>query len=588
MQPWQRFQAPGARAPRPNFMNRPAGIRGMAPRPNFVRPGFAAGGLNRFKAASQQQQPTPNQQKSSVPDEDRHRGDGLMPTTSDGVPTTLPSGQTWDVVEEILSDDELTEVKPVESEWDAETRQNAEQKIEDEAEPRKRTKRKMHLNKDILDQIHGKIMLETSVDGFSADLPKMPKLDKHKLTYMTFDPILCYNSVTVPKLHIGGRKFKENTSKFQVIEKCLLARFRKITPSVEQRAQVKQLQAKISRAFEALLDTPLARSGTLPICAYAEVGSFAKRTVMMPNLTADCAVIMKVKPTQEAIRRLSEHFLIQYNRLNSVQLFRYDVESGQNVYLSDENTSTPLQIEFIEGAGFEVNNEEANVRIMIGCQKHKLNVGVDTNLHMSKEVLKSANAAVEHVKWFKEKIVDMRTRMLIIMLKDLCLRFESLNQGLNRRTIELLAYYAINEVPMLADTLEHQVDFEEQMEKDPASAVRSILGLGEAFVRCLQLLATGFLTTDSSGMIDNLTGEPNMIDPKIQMANGANIEHHRIHFEWEHRKMENLMCTAQTLLRIVLCGGVEKIFEPSLASTLERQDTIVGNILVTPGNKIYR
>ena len=434
MQPWQRFQAPGARAPRPSFMNRPAGIRGMPPRPNFVRPGFA--GLNRFKAASIE--------KQTVPDEERHRGDGLMPKTSDGVPTALPQGNKWEQMEENNSDNEEVQEIVKKDEWSSKKNNQDTKKDDDENDdkPRKKIKRKLHLNKDILEQIHGKIMLETSTQGLSADLPKMPKLEKHKLTYMTFDPIQCYNSVTIPKLHITGRKFKENNNKFQAIEKCLLARFRKITPSVEQRAQVKQLQAKISRAFEALLDTPLARSGTLPICAYAEVGSFAKRTVMVPNLTADCAVIMKVKPTQEAIRRLSEHFLIQYNRLNSVQLYRYDVETGQNVYLSDENTSTPLQIEFIEGAGFEVNNEEANVRIMIGCQKHKLNVGVDTNLHMSKEILRSANAAVEHVKWFKEKIVDMRTRMLIIMLKDLCLRFESLNQGMNRRTIELLAYYS--------------------------------------------------------------------------------------------------------------------------------------------------
>merc|ERR1712226_1010982 len=455
-------------------------------------------------------------------------------------------------------------------------------------EPKKRIKRKLHLNKDILDQIHGKIMLETSVDGYSADLPKMPKLEKHKLTYMTFDPIQCYNSVTIPKLHIGGRKFKENTKKFQLVEKCLLARFRKITPSVEQRAQVKQLQAKISRAFEALLDTPLARSGTLPICAYAEVGSFAKRTVMVPNLTADCAVIMKVKPTQEAIRRLSEHFLIQYNRLNSVQLYRYDVETGQNVYLSDENTSTPLQIEFIEGGGFEINNEEANIRVMIGCQKHKLNVGVDTNLHISKEILKAANAAVEHVKWFKEKIVDTRTRILIVMIKDLCIRFESLRQGLNPRTIEMICYYAINEVPSVADTFEHFIDYDEQVANDVDEMTREPLGLGEAFVRVLQLLSTGFLTPDSSGMVDNLNGEPNMIDPKIQMANSANIDNHRIHAEWEHQKMENLMCTSQTLLRIVLSGGVDKIFDPGMASTLERQETIIGSTLVAPGNKIYK
>jgi len=490
------------------------------------------------------------------------------------------------------------------SDDDEENKADAEKKADDEWEKLKKEavvpeepkdqkmmslkKRKIHVSKELMDAIHGKITIEESAYGILADLPKMPKLEKPNMTYMTFDPTMCVNSCTIQGLYKNSRRFNENKSRFNQIEKIMIERYRKITPTVEQRAVVKQLQSKVTRAFEALLDTPLARTGALPLCAYAEVGSFAKRTVMIPNLTTDCAVIMKVKPTREAIRRVSEHFLIQYNRLNSVQLYRYDVESGQNVYLSDENTSSPLQIEFSEDGGFEVNNEEANCRIMVGCQKHKLNVGIETNLHINKHNLKSANAAVDHVKWFHGKVNDARTRILIVVLKDLCIRFESFRLGLNPRTIELLAFYAINEIPTKADTIEYLVHFEKQLDADAEDTVRPPLGLAEALVRILSILSSGFLTPDSSGMVDSMTGEPNMIDVRNQCPNGANLLDNRIHNEFEHQIMENLMATAQTLLRITMCGGVEKIFDPAMASTLERQDSVIGDTLIAPGTKIYK
>merc|ERR1711981_1028320 len=360
----------------------------------------------------------------------------------------------------VVEDVEKKKSQPMD-EWEKMKQAKAEKDKKDSGEKKTRyTKRKIHMTKEIMDQIQGKGTINANLETSLAheimfDLPKMPAVEKEQMTYMTFDPILCHNSVTIPTLYANSKRFKENDHKYKQIEAMMIQRFKKVTPSVEQRAIVKQLQTTVTRAFEALLDTPLARSGTLPLCAYAEVGSFAKNTVMVPNLTADCAVIMKVKPTREAVKRLSEHFLIQFNRLNSVQLYRYDIDQAQNVYLSDENTSTPLQIEFLEEGGFEINNEEANVKVMIGCMKHKMNMGIDTNLHINKVVLQAANAAVEHVKWFHEKIVDNSTRILIVLLKDLCIRFESFRQGLNPRTIELISYYAIHEIPSKADQFEY-------------------------------------------------------------------------------------------------------------------------------------
>ena len=114
------------------------------------------------------------------------------------------------------------------------------------------------------------------------------------------------------------------------------------------------------------------------------------------------------------------------------------------------------------------------------------------------------------------------------------------------------------------------------------------LSLAEGFIRMLQLLSTGFITPKSSGLVDPLNGEINQIDPKNQMGNGASIEHHRLHNQIEAHLLENLMCTCQTLFRIVLAGGIEKIFDPVVASSLERQETVLDDLLVTPGKKIYQ
>merc|ERR1712142_733066 len=114
------------------------------------------------------------------------------------------------------------------------------------------------------------------------------------------------------------------------------------------------------------------------------------------------------------------------------------------------------------------------------------------------------------------------------------------------------------------------------------------ISLGEAFIRVFQLLSTGFLTPESSGPVDSMNGEFNHIDPRNQMPNGANIKHHRIHHELQPHLMENLMCTAQTLYRICLSDGTEKIFDPVVASSLERQETIADDVLIKPGQKIYK
>merc|ERR1711920_686331 len=133
-----------------------------------------------------------------------------------------------------------------------------------------------------------------------------------------------------------------------------------------------------------------------------------------------------------------------------------------------------------------------------------------------------------------EKVTDNKIRILIVLFKDLCMRFEALRLVLNPRLIELLAYHVFNDAPSKADCLETLIEVEEQFEKDEKSNVVEMadpveLSLAEGFIRMMQLLATGFITPNSSGLIDPLNGEINQIDPKNQMGNGSNIKHHRVH-----------------------------------------------------------
>ena len=250
-----------------------------------------------------------------------------------------------------------------------------------------------------------------------------------------------YRSILVAITRLINLKLKKNFVNKFLIERALIQRYKKITPTTEQRANTRALQIKVTRAFEALLDTPLARSGTLPLHSYSEVGSFAKRTIMFPNLTADCVVIMRVRPTREAAKRLAEHFLIQYNRLNSIQLYRYDEERKENVYLTDEITSRPLDVEFNEDGTFEVSDETGNVRILVGCLKKNLAAGVESALHIPRPQVMAANAAVEHVKWFNDMVTGNKVRILTVLIKDLCLRFEAFSEVLNPRIIELMAFH---------------------------------------------------------------------------------------------------------------------------------------------------
>ena len=51
-----------------------------------------------------------------------------------------------------------------------------------------------------------------------------------------------------------------------------------------------------------------------------------------------------------------------------------------------------------------------------------------------------------------------------------------------------------------------------------------------------------------------------------------------------HNKVQNL----EIYFSSVLNGGIEKIFDPQMASSIERQQTMIGSVLVTPGQRIYK
>ena len=76
---------------------------------------------------------------------------------------------------------------------------------------RKREKRKIYLNQEILDRIHGKVFeYESEFSIMAESLPKLPKIDKDKLTHMTFDSVWSKNTMTIPEVFGNSQKFYDN------------------------------------------------------------------------------------------------------------------------------------------------------------------------------------------------------------------------------------------------------------------------------------------------------------------------------------------------------------------------------------------
>ena len=77
---------------------------------------------------------------------------------------------------------------------------------------RKREKRKIYLNQDMLDRINGTDENPyTSTDSVFMDvLPKMPKIEKDKMTHLTFDSVWCKNTMTIPSMFPKSQRFYDN------------------------------------------------------------------------------------------------------------------------------------------------------------------------------------------------------------------------------------------------------------------------------------------------------------------------------------------------------------------------------------------
>ena len=87
---------------------------------------------------------------------------------------------------------------------------------------RKREKRKIYLNQDMLDRINGTDENPyTSTDSVFMDvLPKMPKIEKDKMTHLTFDSVWCKNTMTIPSMFPKSQRFYDNEN-FLGLEKVI-------------------------------------------------------------------------------------------------------------------------------------------------------------------------------------------------------------------------------------------------------------------------------------------------------------------------------------------------------------------------------
>uniref|UniRef100_A0A914D2P7 DZF domain-containing protein n=1 Tax=Acrobeloides nanus TaxID=290746 RepID=A0A914D2P7_9BILA len=195
--------------------------------------------------------------------------------------------------------------------------------------------------------------------------------------------------------------------------------------------------------------------------------------------------------------------------------------------------------------GCEIAGLQAVVRLLVTIlpQNAKL---LEPDLHLSEKVLQANMAAIRHARWFEENATQSSVKVLVRILKDMKRRYEGL-QGLSIWAIELLSHYCVI----------HTLD-------------RNPLPLSHAFKRFFMLLSAGLLLPTSPALVDPC-------DPAT-----------RINYNISMENMDSICSTAQTLLRVILHGGIDHVLglDPK-GATITTEMSIWGDVVVTPLEKAY-
>lgn len=330
--------------------------------------------------------------------------------------------------------------------------------------------------------------------------------------HIPFDVVLCEAAFPRVKEAINDDVFTQ----------ALVQRNKELTATPQDQTLVLAHVTKVTSALDALVVTPPADMD-LVIEEHRQVGSFKKGTMMVGNVVADVAVILKSMPAKDLVAKLAQKILEQIK------------STDPQCNLKTEMTN----------AGFELISKNSKVNVLIGTIGSNIRkLVVDT--HLEAKYIQATLAAIRHVRWFEEHASHSSVKVLVRLLKDMTKRFENFS-ALTPWIIDLLAHHCVM-----------------------TTTSRQPLPVNEAFRRCLRLLSAGFFLPGSAGIVD-------------PCENG----HVRVHTVMTLDQQDKVCYTAQTLLRVLSHGGYEKVIGIDSDTSITTHISVYNNVVVTPSEKAY-
>lgn len=276
------------------------------------------------------------------------------------------------------------------------------------------------------------------------------------------------------------------------LTQALLKRHTELCPSPAAQSAILNLVTKL----QTVLDTLVVAPGEFAACLeeVRQVGSYKKGTMMAGRNVADIVIIMKTPPTKDSVEGLSVKVNEELNKLMRAE-------------------NQPVVTCTCNERGFTVCSNGASVRLLV-TTVHQNMRKLEPNVHMDYKILHSHLAAIRHSRWFEENAHHSSIKVLIRLLRDMCIRHTGLS-SLSPWMIDLLAHHSIMNNP-----------------------ARQALPINIAFRRALSLLAAGLFLPGCAGLPDP-----------------CEAQHARAHTSLDLASQDLATATAQTLLRVVARGG---------------------------------
>jgi len=332
--------------------------------------------------------------------------------------------------------------------------------------------------------------------------------------HIPFDVVLCEQAFPRVKPAVNDEGFTQ----------ALVQRNQELTATSQDQTLVLAHITKVTNALDTLVVSP-PTDVDLVIEEHRQVGSFKKGTMMVGNVVADVAVILKSMPAKDLVAKLAEKLVEQ---------------------IKVTNPECKLQIE-TTNAGFQLIGKESKVNVLIGTIGPNIRKLVP-NTHLDAKYIHATLAAIRHVRWFEEHASHSSVKVLVRLLKDMTKRFEGFT-ALTPWIIDLLAHHCVMTTP-------HQS--------------RTPLPVNEAFRRCLRLLSAGFFLPGSAGIVDP-----------------CESGHVRVHTVMTLDQQDKVCYTAQTLLRVLSHGGYKNVIGVEGDASITTHVSVYGNVVVTPSEKAY-